>query len=153
MMDRDGLDLSARSVADGPGIGGAPPRVRRASLVVAAMLLVGVGCSVLGGGAWSAYVHTQASRTFTSMATMAADAVGSSLQRDDDLGQTARTLVETTPALTNHQFSTWFRLLGSGDSYPGSFGLIYIENVRQAQLARFSRQVLDDPPLGLPITG
>jgi len=152
-MDRDGLDLSARSVADGPGIGGAPPRVRRASLVVAAMLLVGVGCSVLGGGAWSAYVHTQASRTFTSMATMAADAVGSSLQRDDDLGQTARTLVETTPALTNHQFSTWFRLLGSGDSYPGSFGLIYIENVRQAQLARFSRQVLDDPPLGLPITG
>jgi diguanylate cyclase (GGDEF)-like protein len=117
------------------------------------MLLVGVGCSVLGGGAWSAYVHTQASRTFTSTATIAADAVGSSLQRDDDLGQTARTLVETTPALTNQQFSTWFRLLGARDRYPGSFGLIYIENVRKAQLAGFSRQVLADPPLGLPITG
>ncbi len=152
-MDRDGLDLSARSVADGPGRGGAPPRVRRAGLVAAAMLLVGVGCSVLGAGAWSAYVHTQASRTFTSMATMAADAVGSSLQRDDDLGQTARTLVETTPALTNQQFSTWFRLLGASDRYPGSFGLMYIENVREAQLAGFSRQVLADPPLGLPITG
>jgi hypothetical protein len=62
-MDRDGLDLSARSVAGGPEIGGAPPRVRRAGLVAAAMLLVGIGCSVLAGGAWSAYVHTQASRT------------------------------------------------------------------------------------------
>ena len=152
-MDRDALDLSARSLADGPAIEGKPPRGRRAGLVAVAMLLVGVGCSVLGGGAWSAYVHTQASRTFTSMATMAADAVGSSLQRDDDLGQTARTLVETTPALTNQQFSMWFRLLGAGDSYPGSFGLIYIENVRQTELARFSRQVLHDPPLGLPITG
>ena len=151
-MDRDGLDLSARSVADRPGRRGAPPRVRRARLMAAAMLLVGVGCSVLGGGAWSAYVHTQASRTFTSMATMAADAVGSSLQRDGDLGQTARTLVETTPALTNQKFSMWFRLLGASDRYPGSFGLMYIENVRQAELAGFSRQVLTDPPLGLPIT-
>ncbi len=152
-MDRDGLDLSARSVAHGPEATGAPSRSRRGGLVAAAMLRVGVGCSGLGGGAWSAYVHTQASRTFTSMATMAADAVGSSLQRDDDLGQTARTLVETTPALTNQQFSMWFRLLGGGDNYPGSFGLIYIENVRQAQLARFSGQVLKDPPLGVPITG
>ncbi len=86
------------------------------------------------------------------MATMAADAVGSSLQRDDDLGQTARTLVETTPAVTNQKFSMWFRLLGASDRYPGSFGLMYIENVRQAQLAGFSRQVLADPPLGLPVT-
>jgi diguanylate cyclase (GGDEF)-like protein len=85
------------------------------------------------------------------MATMAADAVGSSLQRDDDLGQTARTLVETTPTLTNEQFSTWFRLLGARDRYPGSFGLIYIEDVRQPQVAAFSRQVLHDPPLGLPL--
>jgi len=85
------------------------------------------------------------------MATMAADAVGSSLQRDDDLGQTARTLVETTPYLTNQQFSMWFRLLGASDRYPGSFGLMYIENVRQAQFAGFSRQVLVDPPLGLPV--
>jgi diguanylate cyclase (GGDEF)-like protein len=152
-MDRDGLDLSARSVSQGPERGGAAPRRRRAGLVAAAMLLVGVGCSVLGAGAWSSYVHTQATRTFTSMATMAADAVNSSLQRDDDLGQTARTLVETTPALTNEQFATWFRLLGARDSYPGSFGLMYIENVRQAQLARFSRQVMSDPPLGVPVMG
>jgi diguanylate cyclase (GGDEF)-like protein len=151
-MDRDALDLSTRLLADGPERGGAPPRQRRAGLVAAAMLLVGGVCSVLGGAAWSSYVHTQASRTFTSMATMAADAVGSALQRDDDLGQTARTLVETTPALTNQQFSTWFGLLGAGDRYPGSFGLMYIENVQQAQLAHFSRQVLNDPPLGLPIT-
>ena len=133
--------------------GGAPPRRRRAGLVAAVMLLVGMGCSVLGAGAWASYVHTQATRTFTSMATMAADAVSSSLQRDDDLGQTARTLVETTPALTNEQFATWFRLLGARDRYPGSFGLMYIENVRKAQLAGFTRQVMSDPPLGLPVMG
>ncbi|MGD0808153.1 MAG: bifunctional diguanylate cyclase/phosphodiesterase [Acidimicrobiales bacterium] len=150
-MDRDGLDLSARTVGDGSERGRQLARPRRAGVIAAALLLVGVGCSVLGGEAWSSYAHTQASRTFTSMATMAADAVGSSLQRDDDLGQTARTLVETTPVLTNKQFSMWFHLLGSSDRYPGSFGLMYIENVRQAHLAGFSRQVLDDPPLGLPV--
>jgi diguanylate cyclase (GGDEF)-like protein len=44
-------------------------------------------------------------------------------------------------------------LLGARDRYPGSFGLMYIENVRKAQLAGFTRQVMSDPPLGLPVTG
>ena len=152
-MDRDGLDLSSRSVAQGTR--GQEARRRRCRVVsgrvAAVMLVVGMVCSVLGAAAWRSYVHTQASRTFTSMATMAADTVSSSLQRDDDLGQTARTLVETTPALTNEKFATWFRLLGAGDPYPGSFGLMYIENVRKARLAGFSHQVMSDPPLGVPV--
>ena len=46
--------LRRARVADGPDVDGKPPRGRRrAGLVAVAMLLVGVGCSVLGGGAWS----------------------------------------------------------------------------------------------------
>ncbi len=117
-MDRDGLDLSARSVAGGPETGGAPPQRRsRASWppgdAPCRRRLLG-----LAGGRLER-LHPQASRTFTSMATMAADAVGSSLQRDDDLGQTARTLVQSTPAMTNQRFSMWFRLLGGARPLPG----------------------------------
>jgi len=85
------------------------------------------------------------------MSTTAADALGAALQRDADLNLTAGTLVETTPALTNEQFETWFRFLSTRDSYPGSFGLMYIENVRRADLSRFSKEVVNDPPLGLPM--
>jgi diguanylate cyclase (GGDEF)-like protein len=151
-MDREGLDLSAPS-AYGGSKGAAARRIsRRASVLAVALLLLGGTCSLLGGAAWSSYVRTQATRTFTSMATTSADALGAALQRDSDLAATARTLVETMPHLTNNQFENWFRILGTRNSYPSSFGLIYIENVRQSHLAGFARQVTTDPPLSLPMT-
>ena len=98
-------------------------------------------------------MRVQAIRTFTSTATTSAGELDLSLQRDSDLIATARTLIETTPSLTNAEFARWFRLLGTRSSYPGSFGLIYIESVKAANLPRFEARVATDPPLGLPLRG
>lgn len=119
----------------------------------AGILAVGVASSILGALAWSSYVRVQDAHAFDSTAATAASALGVALQRDTDLTATARTLVETTPALTNSEFATWFRLLGTRDSYPGSFGLLYIESVPARRLAEFERRVSTDPPLGLPASG
>lgn len=100
--------------------------------------------------AWDANVRSQATRSFRSVSTTAANALGVALQRDADLTATARALVESTPDLTNADLATWFRMLGTRKSYAGSFGLLYIENVRPGRLATFGARALADPPLGIP---
>lgn len=119
----------------------------------AAILLGGVTASVFGALAWRSAVESQASRAFASTASAAASALALSLQRDADLAATARTLVQTTPTVSTTRFATWFRLLGTHETYPGSFGLLYVDVVPSSALHSFARRVTADPPLGLSTTG
>ncbi|MGH9045483.1 MAG: bifunctional diguanylate cyclase/phosphodiesterase [Acidimicrobiales bacterium] len=116
------------------------------------VLLAGIAASVLGGAAWSRHIHRQAVGQFQSSARQVADALTISLQRDAGLTSTAAILVESTPKLTNGEFSTWFHQLAQTATYPGSFGLTFIEKVPQTQLAAFQSTVETDPPFGLPPT-
>ncbi|MGH9302972.1 MAG: putative bifunctional diguanylate cyclase/phosphodiesterase [Acidimicrobiales bacterium] len=136
----------------GGGPGGAGREFHRLfGILAVAVLLTGIAASVIGCLAWRSYLQANATRTFDSTAETAAGALSVRLQRDVDLAATAGTLVTTTPSLTNARFATWFRVLGARASYPGSLGLLYIENVRQQQLNGFARQVKQDPPFGLPM--
>jgi diguanylate cyclase (GGDEF)-like protein len=151
-MDRADFDASS---SRGDGTRGDRSRRHRRLLgaLSLSILLVGATASILGGLAWTSYVHDQSGRAFSSTAQTEADALSVAMQRDADLTATARTLIETTPTLTNAQFSTWFRLLGTRNSYPGSFGLIFIANVQQSELAGFAHHAAVDPPLGLAMSG
>jgi len=157
-MEHEPTYVSAAPAARTEGSGGQsghrlPGHRRLLGVLAGAIVVVGSLVSVVGGMRWNGYVRAQSTRAFTSMAMGGASALGIELQRDVDLTATAATLVETTPRLTNRQFATWFRLLGTRDSYPGSFGLIYLAQVSGAGLGAFSREVATDPPLGLPLPG
>ncbi|MGH9105197.1 MAG: bifunctional diguanylate cyclase/phosphodiesterase [Acidimicrobiales bacterium] len=152
-MDRSGPDGMAPGANADPGRLTPPPLRRLLALLAGVLLLLGVAASAVAGMAWSGYVRARAAQTFNSMATTAADALSVEMQRDADLAATARALVDTSPALTNAKFEMWFRLLGTRDSYPGSFGLLFLENVRQPRLHAFASQVAADPPIGLPMSG
>jgi len=121
--------------------------------VALGILGVGAVASILGARAWSSYVGGQQIQSFSSVATASARELDLALLRASDVSATARTLIETSPGLTNQQFATWFRLLDTRNQYPGSFGLVYIENVSASQLGTFEQRVTSDPPFGLARSG
>ena len=124
-------------------------RRRTLDALALGLLAVGLGVSLVGGVAWRSYLRQQNDRNFAATASTAASALGIALQRDADLTSMARALVATTPAVSGAQFRRWFHVLGIHNSYPGSFGVFYIERVTAAGLARFDAATAHDPTLGL----
>ncbi|MGH9293208.1 MAG: putative bifunctional diguanylate cyclase/phosphodiesterase [Acidimicrobiales bacterium] len=146
-------DVVARPAGELPPGRGATRYHRLLGLLQVVILLVGLAAAEVGGLAWRSYLRGQAARNFTDTTTTAANTLTVGLQRDADLTAAARTLVETSPRLTNEQFAKWFAVLGARHSYPGTFGLMLIDNVHRADLAAFARRAVKDPPLDLPLPG
>lgn len=117
--------------------------------VALGVLAVGSCGAIAGALAWRSDLVMQENRSFEATASTAASALGIALQRDEDLAATGRTLVATTPNISNEAFAGWFRRLGTRNRYPGSFALLYIERVSRSGIAAFERTVQRDPPLGL----
>ncbi|MDQ1394992.1 MAG: diguanylate cyclase, partial [Acidimicrobiaceae bacterium] len=106
-----------------------PRRERWTRLASLAVLVAGMAGSALGASAWGSSVRNDGQRKFSA----AADNVGSSLktllERDGDLVATARTLISTSPGVTDEQFRQWFATMGAARRYPGLFGFGGIASV------------------------
>jgi diguanylate cyclase (GGDEF)-like protein len=116
--------------------------------VAYAVLVVGLCASCAAGLWWRDYVRNQEVHSFRNSASIAANALQASLERDEDLTAMATVLIRTTPDLTSSQFSNWFSLLRSGGHFSGAFALAYIERVSRHDLTAFRREALADPPFG-----
>ncbi len=126
-------------------------RADRWALWSLALLAVGCAASAYAASAWRAYVGESSTRAFAATAGAAGAALGDALQRDADLASTAETLIEMTPELTNAQLNAWFGTLRRSETFPGNYGMIYVEKVAAPRLPHFLRTVRRDPPFGIPV--
>ncbi len=125
-------------------------RADRWALWSLALLALGCAGSAYAASAWRSYVSSSSIRAFSATAGAAGTALGDALQRDADPASTARTVIQLTPGLTNAQLDRWFATLRRNESFPGNYGMIYVERVPAASLARFNATVQHDPPFALP---
>ncbi len=128
-------------------------RADRWSIVAAVLLLAVTYGSLRGAHAVQASLERSSAQAFADTAAVASAALGDALQRDADLTNTARTLIETTPRLTNAQLGQWFDTLRRGEKFPGAFGMLYVERVPASDLASFAAIVTRDPPFGVRLGG
>jgi diguanylate cyclase (GGDEF)-like protein len=133
---------------------GSSDRVRPAWTVLAwAILVGGIGASVVGGRATRSAAQHQAAAALTSASADIADSIGSQLQRDTDFTANQAALLGVLPDLNNTQFKELFDSIGVDQRYPGGAGFVYFERVEAAQLAAFVNRLEADPVTGVPITG
>jgi diguanylate cyclase (GGDEF)-like protein len=123
------------------------------SLLAAVILLVGVVLSTLGALAWHSHVQSAENSSFDTTTHSVAASLATSVERDQDLLATVRTLLTIQPKTTNGELRAWLRGEGAVKRYPGAFGFTYIEHVRTPQLGQYIRTARRDPAIGQPATG
>ncbi|HTW98294.1 MAG TPA: EAL domain-containing protein [Acidimicrobiales bacterium] len=121
----------------------------RWTLLSVAILLAGLAASAYGALAWRSYVRGSSARAFSATAGAASAALSNALQRDADLTSTAKTLIEMNPQMSNAQLRSWFATLRRSETFPGNFGMIYVESVPHGDLGAFTSEVVRDPPFGI----
>lgn len=146
--------IRARAPENGHERSETPRRRRLLALLGVILVCLGVSGSVIAGWRWRDDVRAQSQQSFHSTAAAVASALALALQRDNDLTSMARTLVQDNSLVGNATFERWFELLlGAHSSFPGTFGLVYVERVPAKALGRFADSVATDPPLGLSEPG
>jgi diguanylate cyclase (GGDEF)-like protein len=120
----------------------------RGWMVVAwGLLALGVAGSATGAQLYRRSVAGQANRSIVSTASSVGASIGSQLHRDGDLTATVRTLIGTTPNLTNRQFATWFQAMDVPERYPENLGFGIVQPVLLGQLPEFAGKSGADLPV------
>lgn len=117
------------------------------------ILAVGATLSALGAFAWHSYVQSGANASFNTTTSSVAASLSTSLERDQDVLSTVRTLLEVGPRTTDAELRAWLRADDAVARYPGTFGFTYIERVESAGLGAFADAVRNDAPDGRQLSG
>jgi diguanylate cyclase (GGDEF)-like protein len=125
--------------------------LRCPSLVPCLVLGAGIVVSLLAAAAWRAEVRSNAEESFRQRAGIAGMDVTTALRRMDDLTTAVRTLVETTPGLTNGELAAWYRAMGAERRYTGVDGVGYVVRVPRSGLRRYEALLRRDPVPGLAV--
>ena len=117
------------------------------------VLAFGVSTSLFLSWSWHAKLRADDRAAFRTQAWSLARVVGSGLSRDTDFAATVRSLVATTPQLTNPEFAHYIASAGAAQRYPGGLGYAYFEKVPAAGLAAFQARLAADPPAEESLAG
>jgi diguanylate cyclase (GGDEF)-like protein len=140
----------APEIADRRGGSG---KIRLSGLLAWLLLAAGVAGSLVVAGVWRGEARSQADRSFQAEAASVGSTVTTALRRMDDLTVAARTLLATSPRLTNAGLASWYRSMGARSRYPGALGFGYVELVQASGLRRYTASLHADPVPGFARPG
>ncbi len=123
----------------------APRERKRWMVVTAAVLVVGLGASLVGGALWRSSVQRGERDTFNETASDVTATLDTLLQRDADFVTTLRAVLTVQPHMRTAGFQRWFADLQGPQRLAGGRGAIFVERVGARSLAPFLARRNSEP--------
>ncbi len=94
------------------------------------LLAVFVALAAMTAVLWRAQVQRRNDQAFAAQAASTGASVTTAVRRMDDLTLAARTMLGSSPDLTEDQFQNWYTSMGADERFDGVAGFGYVELVR-----------------------